>query len=119
MTTFFKADSIRVKNNGYAGNAGAMFGKFSAIVREETIRVIEMDDSKEFDERFGCIIAWGSHIWGYATEAEAFAAGVNAMNNVGWTTDKQTAIEEAVQLAKARHEEKAKESKSYAQRYGA
>jgi len=117
MSTFYKGDSQRVKPNGYAGNIDVVCGKFCGVVHEEQLRAIEASEPSEPNERFGCIVAFSSQCWGYATESDALAAGAAYMIHNGFTPNKTTAIAEATRLAKARHAAQCAKSSNYTRHY--
>ena len=120
MNKWYKADSIRVKANGYDG-IGVRFGRFAAEVREDSIRVIESDEPESDpgdEDKYGCVVAWGSVCWAYPTVEAAFAAGEAYMTLAGWTTDYDEARAAAIALAKSRHERHMALSTNYARRYG-
>ena len=116
QSTWYRGDSIRVKQTGYAGNLGQRFGKFAAELRETIIRVIRSDDPMA-EEPFGCIVGHGSQCRGYATEAKALAAGERWMEANGWTQDRALAESEAVYKALKRHEAQNAKSSNYAKHY--
>jgi hypothetical protein len=116
MNRWYKADSIRIKANGYCGIC-RVFGRYAAEVREDSIRVIEANDASEPSEKYGCIVANGVECWGYPTVAAAYEAGENYMRLAGWTEDYEEARTAAVELAKARHELHKAKSTNYARRY--
>jgi hypothetical protein len=117
MSTFYKADSIRIKANGYDG-IGVRFGRFAAEIHEYSIKVIESDEADcDPAEKYGCLVANGCECWGFATVADAFAAGEEFMRRSGWTQDREAAKAAAIDLARSRHEIHKVKSTNYARRF--
>lgn len=115
------ADSVRKDNGTQAGMP--VFGRFAAIVREDSFRLIEDDDSGLWSISLPC---GSSRVIGDLLEGETreaweetkawLAAGTR--NRDGWTIDRDVAKHEATKKALERHNGKAKESVSYARKYG-
>lgn len=111
----FFGDSIRSDNGSQVGLP--IFGRFAAIVRRQELRVFEAGSE------WCVLLPWGSTLAGGWTRDEALD---HACDNIqgkggvdGWVTDESVARVSAIESAKARHNEKAAASVSYAKKFGA
>lgn len=117
--TVYHADSIRASNGSQDGMP--IFGRFAAIVRTDSYRLIESDDGWYIACPNGCTL-WS----GDGSEQDARSAWARIRERFpdgekhrgGWTTSADNARRNAILMAAARHNAKVCESCSYKAKFG-
>lgn len=105
MTTFYKADSIRIAN--YQSKKPNDIGKFRPRVIAFTPHAYVGEDD-EGSEVFVFSLPNGSIAGQCADEADALQQAAARLIGAGWVTDKAVAEAEAIEHAKARRERRPK-----------